>query len=75
MAIVGAGPVGLLAVLVRPDGIVAGVGDHDPDRTEFEQVTGQWFGSPAGEKQLASFGSVAAGHFLSSARLGFNAFR
>ncbi|MEV6561709.1 FAD-dependent monooxygenase [Nocardia sp. NPDC051756] len=55
------------AVLVRPDGVVAWVGDRDPDRVEFERATGQWFGSPASRKPLYPSGSVAAGHFLSSA--------
>ncbi|WP_069160339.1 FAD-dependent monooxygenase [Nocardia altamirensis] len=38
---------GLRAVLVRPDGVVAWVGGHDADREAFERVAEQWFGSPA----------------------------
>ncbi|MEU7141552.1 FAD-dependent monooxygenase [Nocardia sp. NPDC046473] len=38
---------GLGAVLVRPDGTVAWVGDRDPDREAFERVAGHWFGRPA----------------------------
>ncbi|WP_433234934.1 FAD-dependent monooxygenase [Streptosporangium sp. CA-135522] len=38
---------GLGAVLVRPDGIVAWAGDRDPDREAFERAVGHWFGSPA----------------------------
>ncbi|GAA3237683.1 FAD-dependent monooxygenase [Nonomuraea helvata] len=38
---------GVGAVLVRPDGIVAWAGDRDPDREAFERVAGHWFGSPA----------------------------
>lgn len=38
---------GLGAVLVRPDGVVAWAGDRDPDREAFERAAGQWFGSPA----------------------------
>ncbi|MEV0699795.1 FAD-dependent oxidoreductase [Saccharopolyspora sp. NPDC050389] len=37
---------GLGAVLVRPDGIVAWAGDRDPDREAFERAARQWFGSP-----------------------------
>ncbi|MFF2196796.1 FAD-dependent oxidoreductase [Streptomyces sp. NPDC058157] len=35
------------AVLVRPDGVVAWAGDRLPDRSEFEQAAGRWFGGPA----------------------------
>ncbi|MFD8558519.1 hypothetical protein ACFV1N_14665 [Streptosporangium canum] len=38
---------GLGAVLVRPDGVVAWAGDRDPDREAFERAAGRWFGSPA----------------------------
>ncbi|MFJ9822124.1 FAD-dependent oxidoreductase [Streptomyces sp. NPDC101151] len=38
---------GLGAVLVRPDGIVAWAGDRRPDREAFERAAGHWFGSPA----------------------------
>ncbi|MFF5212270.1 FAD-dependent monooxygenase [Streptosporangium sp. NPDC000396] len=38
---------GLGAVLVRPDGIVAWAGDRDPDREAFERAASHWFGSPA----------------------------
>ncbi|GAA5051480.1 FAD-dependent monooxygenase [Nocardia callitridis] len=37
---------GLAAVLIRPDGIVAWAVDHDPDRGEFEHAAGRWFGKP-----------------------------
>ncbi|MEU0932916.1 FAD-dependent monooxygenase [Embleya sp. NPDC005971] len=37
---------GLGAVLVRPDGVVAWVGDRDPDRGAFEQAADRWFGGP-----------------------------
>jgi hypothetical protein len=37
---------GLGAVLVRPDGIVAWAGDRDPDREAFEQAASHWFGNP-----------------------------
>ncbi|MER6943751.1 FAD-dependent oxidoreductase [Nonomuraea sp. NPDC000554] len=36
---------GLGAVLVRPDGIVAWAGDRDFDRKAFERAVGQWFGT------------------------------
>jgi 2-polyprenyl-6-methoxyphenol hydroxylase-like FAD-dependent oxidoreductase len=35
------------AVLVRPDGIVAWVGDREPDRESFERAAARWFGDPA----------------------------
>jgi len=35
---------GLGAVLVRPDGVVAWAGDHDPDREAFERAARLWFG-------------------------------
>lgn len=38
---------GLGAVLVRPDGIVAWAGDRTPDREAFTRAAGHWFGSPA----------------------------
>ena len=37
---------GLGAVLVRPDGIVAWAGDRTPDREAFERAAGHWFGGP-----------------------------
>ncbi|MFD5423132.1 FAD-dependent monooxygenase [Streptomyces sp. NPDC127069] len=37
---------GLGAVLVRPDGVVAWAGDRHPDREAFEQAAGRWFGGP-----------------------------
>ncbi|MET9359579.1 FAD-dependent oxidoreductase [Streptomyces sp. NPDC006632] len=37
---------GLGAVLVRPDGVVAWAGDRVPDRPAFERAAGQWFGGP-----------------------------
>ncbi|MEU4929614.1 hypothetical protein AB0G54_24415 [Streptomyces yokosukanensis] len=37
---------GLGAVLVRPDGVVAWAGDLTPDREAFEQAAGHWFGGP-----------------------------
>jgi 2-polyprenyl-6-methoxyphenol hydroxylase-like FAD-dependent oxidoreductase len=42
---------GLGAVLVRPDGIVAWVGDRAPGREEFERAASNWFGSPEIEKR------------------------
>ncbi|MEU0502445.1 hypothetical protein [Nocardia sp. NPDC005998] len=39
---------GLSAVLVRPDGIVAWASDRDdPDPGAFEQAADRWFGRPA----------------------------
>ncbi|MFJ9342996.1 FAD-dependent oxidoreductase [Streptomyces sp. NPDC101733] len=38
---------GVGAVLVRPDGVVAWAGDRDPDREAFEQAATRWFGAPA----------------------------
>ncbi|GAA3201216.1 FAD-dependent monooxygenase [Nonomuraea roseoviolacea] len=38
---------GLGAVLVRPDGVVAWAGDRDPDREAFERAAARWFGHPA----------------------------
>ncbi|MET9339097.1 hypothetical protein [Nonomuraea sp. NPDC003804] len=38
---------GLGAVLVRPDGMVAWAGDRVPDREAFERAARRWFGSPA----------------------------
>lgn len=37
---------GLGAVLVRPDGVVAWAGERTPDRAAFERAAGQWFGGP-----------------------------
>ncbi|MER0478832.1 FAD-dependent monooxygenase [Streptomyces sp. Edi2] len=37
---------GLGAVLVRPDGVIAWAGDRAPDREAFERAAGQWFGAP-----------------------------
>ena len=37
---------GLGAVLVRPDGVVAWAGDRTPDREAFERAAGHWFGGP-----------------------------
>lgn len=39
---------GLGAVLVRPDGIVAWAGDRDFDPRAFERAADQWFGAAAG---------------------------
>ncbi|MEU8844524.1 FAD-dependent oxidoreductase [Streptomyces roseus] len=38
---------GLGAVLVRPDGVVAWAGDRRPDRDAFKRAASRWFGSPA----------------------------
>jgi len=37
---------GLSAVLVRPDGIVAWASDGEPDEEEFARAAGRWFGAP-----------------------------
>ncbi|MFF3546221.1 FAD-dependent monooxygenase [Streptomyces platensis] len=37
---------GLGAVLVRPDGVVAWAGDRTPDREAFERAASHWFGGP-----------------------------
>ncbi|MDT0456389.1 FAD-dependent monooxygenase [Streptomyces sp. DSM 41527] len=37
---------GLGAVLVRPDGVVAWAGERTPEREAFEQAAVQWFGDP-----------------------------
>ncbi|WP_327687669.1 FAD-dependent monooxygenase [Streptomyces tubercidicus] len=37
---------GLGAVLVRPDGVVAWAGDPTPDREAFERAAAHWFGRP-----------------------------
>ncbi|GAA1331021.1 FAD-dependent oxidoreductase [Pseudonocardia xinjiangensis] len=37
---------GLEALLVRPDGVVAWAAEHVPDRDAFEEVAARWFGSP-----------------------------
>lgn len=37
---------GLGAVLVRPDGVVAWAGDRHPDPDAFERAASRWFGSP-----------------------------
>ena len=37
---------GLSAVLVRPDGVVAWADDRAPDRAAFERAARQWFGGP-----------------------------
>ncbi|MBA6433221.1 FAD-dependent monooxygenase [Streptomyces sp. GMR22] len=45
-----AGPVrddlGLRAVLIRPDGVVAWASEHTPDSHAFEQAAARWFGTP-----------------------------
>lgn len=38
---------GVGAVLVRPDGVVAWAGDRHPDSEAFEQAATRWFGAPA----------------------------
>jgi len=38
---------GLSAVLVRPDGVVAWVAEADPDREQAAQAASRWFGEPA----------------------------
>ncbi|MFE3991519.1 FAD-dependent monooxygenase [Streptomyces goshikiensis] len=42
------------AVLVRPDGVVAWVGDQDPDREEFARAASRWFGGPAASGSTGS---------------------
>jgi hypothetical protein len=37
---------GLGAVLIRPDGVVAWASEPAPDRDAFEQAAAQWFGAP-----------------------------
>ncbi|WP_432970712.1 FAD-dependent monooxygenase [Dactylosporangium sp. CA-233914] len=37
---------GLGAVLIRPDGVVAWASEHTPDRDAFEKVAVHWFGNP-----------------------------
>ncbi|MFD9961411.1 FAD-dependent monooxygenase [Amycolatopsis sp. NPDC058986] len=37
---------GVGAVLVRPDGVIAWAGEREPDREAFERAVGRWFGSP-----------------------------
>jgi hypothetical protein len=39
---------GLSAMLVRPDGFVAWVGEGAFDHAEIAQATLRWFGKPAG---------------------------
>ncbi|MFI6918475.1 FAD-dependent monooxygenase [Nonomuraea spiralis] len=41
---------GLGAVLVRPDGVVAWAADGVPDRKAFERAAGRWFGLPSSSK-------------------------
>ncbi|MFD7031529.1 FAD-dependent oxidoreductase [Streptomyces sp. NPDC059917] len=36
---------GVGAVLVRPDGVVAWAGDRQPDREDFERAAARWFGA------------------------------
>ncbi|MGK3209189.1 FAD-dependent monooxygenase [Amycolatopsis sp. MEPSY49] len=46
-----AGPVsddlGFGALLIRPDGVVAWTGDHDPGSEDFARAAKRWFGEPA----------------------------
>ncbi|MGR6912648.1 FAD-dependent monooxygenase [[Actinomadura] parvosata] len=37
---------GFGALLVRPDGVVAWAGGHDPDREAFQEAATRWFGAP-----------------------------
>ncbi|WP_433664096.1 FAD-dependent oxidoreductase [Nocardia sp. CA-128927] len=49
---------GLGALLIRPDGIVAWAAGRHFDREEFERAARQWFGSPASRSLLAAPGRV-----------------
>ncbi|WP_331728506.1 FAD-dependent monooxygenase [Streptomyces sp. NBC_00158] len=49
---------GLGAVLVRPDGVVAWAGDRHPDREEFERTVRRWFGAPTPAGTLPTAGPV-----------------